>query len=67
MTGGPRPLAACASSGYAKAVHEPEGFGERVEQERLDYAAAADEQERVFGDEGRENRGREKLQEFATI
>jgi hypothetical protein len=51
----------------AVAVLEPEGFGERVEQERLDYAAAADEQERVLGNEGREGRGREKLQEFAAI
>ncbi len=61
----------CASSGYGKAdevverdqarvvvaVLEAERFGERVEQEGLAGAAAADEQQRVLGDEGREDRG----------
>jgi hypothetical protein len=34
---------------------EAERFGERVEQEDLAGAAAADEQQRVLGDEGRED------------
>jgi len=37
-------------------VLEPERFGERVEKEGLARAAAADEQERIFGNERREDR-----------
>jgi len=60
----------CASSGYGKpdqvverdqagvvvAMLEAERLGERVEQEGLAGAAATDEQQRVFGDQRRENR-----------
>jgi hypothetical protein len=42
-------------AGVVVAVLEPERLGERVEQERLAGAAAADEQQRVLGDEGRED------------